>query len=81
MSRHFGLTRQGFDGMFMKHNKNNLGRRRAVSQWRQAMTTQEIAQKLCDHCRKHTEARGLEELYADDARSVEPMAYGDQGQA
>ena len=42
------------------------------------MTTQEIAQKLCDHCRNHTEARGLEELYADDARSVEPMAYGDQ---
>ena len=38
------------------------------------MNTPEIAQKLCDHCRNHTEAQGLRELYAPDAVSVEPMA-------
>ncbi len=38
------------------------------------MNTQEIAQKLCEHCRNHTEAQGLEELYAPDAVSIEPMA-------
>lgn len=41
------------------------------------MTTQEIAQKLCDHCRNHTEAEGLKTLYAEDAVSVEPMAMPD----
>ena len=38
------------------------------------MTTQEIAEKLCEHCRNHTEAQGLQELYAENAVSVEPMA-------
>ena len=38
------------------------------------MTTEEIARKLCDHCRNHTEAQGLQELYAENAVSVEPMA-------
>ncbi|NNE80163.1 MAG: nuclear transport factor 2 family protein [Silicimonas sp.] len=38
------------------------------------MNTQEIAQKLCAHCQNHTEAQGLQELYADDAVSIEPMA-------
>ncbi len=38
------------------------------------MNTQEIAEKLCEHCRNHTEMQGLEELYADNAVSVEPMA-------
>lgn len=38
------------------------------------MNTQEIAEKLCEHCRNHTEMQGLDELYADDAVSVEPMA-------
>jgi ketosteroid isomerase-like protein len=38
------------------------------------MNTQEIAERLCEHCRNHTEAQGLVELYADDAVSVEPMA-------
>ena len=38
------------------------------------MNTQEIAEKLCEHCRNHTETQGLEELYADNAVSVEPMA-------
>jgi len=38
------------------------------------MNTQEIAQQLCNHCQNHTEAQGLDELYADDAVSVEPMA-------
>ena len=37
------------------------------------MTTQEIAQKLCEHCRNNTEAQGLDELYADNAVSIEPM--------
>ena len=38
------------------------------------METQEIAQKLCEHCRNHTEAQGLQELYAENAVSIEPMA-------
>ena len=38
------------------------------------MSTQEIAQKLFNHCQNHTEAEALETLYADDAVSVEPMA-------
>ncbi len=38
------------------------------------MNTQEIAEKLCEHCRNHTEMQGLDELYADNAVSVEPMA-------
>ena len=38
------------------------------------MDTQAIAQALVDHCRNHTEAQGLKELYAEDAVSVEPMA-------
>jgi ketosteroid isomerase-like protein len=38
------------------------------------MNTQEIAQKLCTHCQNHTEMQALEELYADNAVSVEPMA-------
>ena len=37
------------------------------------MNTQEIAQQLCEHCRNHTELQGLDELYADDAISIEPM--------
>lgn len=37
------------------------------------MTTEEIARKLCDHCRNGTERQGLEELYADHAESVEAM--------
>ncbi len=38
------------------------------------MNTQEIAQKLCEHCQNHTEMQALEELYAEDAVSTEPMA-------
>lgn len=38
------------------------------------MSTQDIAQKLVQHCRNHTEAEGLKELYAEDAVSIEPMA-------
>ncbi|MDV6034766.1 MAG: nuclear transport factor 2 family protein [Phycisphaera sp. RhM] len=38
------------------------------------MNTREIAEKLCEHCRNHTEAQGLHELYAENAVSVEPMA-------
>lgn len=38
------------------------------------MNTQEIAQQLSEHCRNHTEAQGLDELYADNAVSIEPMA-------
>ncbi len=38
------------------------------------MNTQEIAQKLRQHCENHTEMQGLDELYARDAVSVEPMA-------
>ena len=38
------------------------------------MNTQEIARKLCEHCKNHTEAQGLKELYAENAVSVEPMA-------
>ncbi|MBT8419018.1 MAG: nuclear transport factor 2 family protein [Silicimonas sp.] len=38
------------------------------------MSTQDIAQKLVQHCQNHTEAQGLQELYAEDAVSIEPMA-------
>lgn len=38
------------------------------------MRTQEIAQKLFDHCKNHTEAQGLDELYAPNAVSVEAMS-------
>ena len=38
------------------------------------MNTQDIAQQLCNHCKNGTEAQGLQELYAADAVSVEPMA-------
>ncbi len=38
------------------------------------MNTQEIAQKLCTHIDNKTEMQGLEELYATDAVSVEPMS-------
>lgn len=38
------------------------------------MTTQDIAEKLLEHCRNHTELQGLDELYAPHAVSVEPMA-------
>ena len=37
------------------------------------MNTAEVAQKLVAHCKAHTEAQGLEELYADDAISIEAM--------
>lgn len=37
------------------------------------MNTQEIAQKLCEHCQNHTEMQGLDELYAPNATSVEAM--------
>ena len=42
------------------------------------MKTQDIAQKLCDHCRNGTEAQALQELYAQDAVSIEPMAMPDK---
>ena len=42
------------------------------------MNTQEIAEKLCEHCRNQTEAQGLQELYAEDAVSIEPMAMEGQ---
>lgn len=38
------------------------------------MNTQEIAQKLCAHCEAQTEAQALDELYAPDAISTEPMS-------
>ncbi len=38
------------------------------------MKTEEIAKKLCDHCRNGTEAEGLDTLYAENAVSVEPMS-------
>lgn len=38
------------------------------------MDTKEIAEKLCQHCQNQTEAQGLDELYAPDAVSIEPMA-------
>lgn len=41
------------------------------------MNTQKIAQALYQHCENHTEAQALEELYAENAVSVEPMAMGD----
>jgi len=37
------------------------------------MNTQEIAQKLYEHCQNHTEMQGLDELYAPNAVSIEPM--------
>ena len=37
------------------------------------MTLEEIAEALVAHCKAGTVARGLEELYADDAESVEPF--------
>ncbi len=42
------------------------------------MSTQEIAEKLAQHCRDHTEAEALKTLYSDDAVSVEPMALEGQ---
>ncbi len=42
------------------------------------MSTQEIAEKLTQHCRDHTEAEALETLYSDDAESIEPMAMEGQ---
>ena len=42
------------------------------------MSTQEIAQKLYQHCVDHTEAEALATLYSDDAVSVEPMAMEGQ---
>ncbi len=38
------------------------------------MTTHDIAKKLCEHIDNQTEAQGLDELYAPDAESVEPMS-------
>ena len=38
------------------------------------MTTQEVAESLCQHCRDGTEERGIEELYSRDIVSIEPMA-------
>ena len=38
------------------------------------MNTQEVAERLCQHCRDGTEERGIEELYSQDIVSVEPMA-------
>ena len=38
------------------------------------MNTQEIVERLCEHISNHTEQQGLEELYAPDAVSVEPMS-------
>ncbi|MEM7720074.1 MAG: nuclear transport factor 2 family protein [Pseudomonadota bacterium] len=37
------------------------------------MTTQEIAQKLCEHMANQTERQALDELYSADAVSVEAM--------
>ena len=37
------------------------------------MNTQEIAQKLYEHCQNRTEAQGLKELYAPVATSTEAM--------
>lgn len=42
------------------------------------MNTQDVAQKLCEHCRAHTEAEALETLYAENAESIEPMAMEGQ---
>ena len=38
------------------------------------MNTQEIAQKLCQHIENQTDRQGLDELYAPDAVSAEPMS-------
>lgn len=38
------------------------------------MTTQEVAERLCQHCRDGTEEQGIEELYSREIVSVEPMA-------
>lgn len=35
------------------------------------MDTATIAAKLVEHCRNHTERQGLDELYAEDAESIE----------
>lgn len=37
------------------------------------MNTQEIAQALVQHCQNGTEMQGLQELYSEDAVSIEPM--------
>jgi hypothetical protein len=42
-----------------------------------SMSTQDIAEKLVQHCRDHTEAEALTTLYSETAVSVEPMAMGD----
>ena len=43
------------------------------------METKEIAAKLVEHCQNHTEAEGLNDLYADNATSTEawPGPSGD----
>ena len=38
------------------------------------MSTKDIAQKLVQHCKNHTEDQALQELYPEDAVSIEPMA-------
>lgn len=38
------------------------------------MNTQEIAERLCEHMSNQTERQGLDELYAPDALSIEPMS-------
>ncbi|QPH54697.1 nuclear transport factor 2 family protein [Pontivivens ytuae] len=41
------------------------------------MDAKEIANKLVEHCRNHTEAQALDELYAPDAVSSEAFAGPD----
>ena len=41
----------------------------------------EVANALIGHCRNHTEEKGLNELYADDAVSVEAVDMGDGREA
>lgn len=43
------------------------------------MTTEEIAKKLVAHCQNGTEFECLNELYAENAVSIEPMGMGDRG--
>lgn len=38
------------------------------------MDTRAIAERLCEHCRNGTEDQCLQELYAENAESIEPMA-------
>jgi hypothetical protein len=38
------------------------------------MTTNEIAEKLADYCRKNKFEKAQQELYADDVISIEPKA-------